>query len=88
MALQQRATVSTSLPPPSAPGMPTQFGPGQDLDEVIAAGCREILATPRYAQQAQALAAEIAALPAPCEIVHTLETLADRLVTRTWRKAS
>ena len=68
--------------------MPTQLGPGQDLDEVIAAGCREILATPRYAQQAQWIAAEIAALPAPGEIVHTLETLADRPVTRTWRKAS
>ena len=53
-----------------------QQGAGQDLGELIAAGCREILSTPRFAQQAQALATEIAALPAPCEVVHTLETLA------------
>ena len=66
--------------------MPQQHG--QDLDEAIAAGCLEILATPRYAQQAHALAAEIAALPAPCEVVHTMETLADGAVTRAWRKAS
>jgi UDP:flavonoid glycosyltransferase YjiC (YdhE family) len=53
-----------------------QQGPGQDLGELTAAGCREILSTPQFAQQAQALATEIAALPAPCEVVHTLETLA------------
>jgi glycosyltransferase len=55
---------------------PQEQGPGQDPGEVIAAGCREILSTPRYAQQAQALATEIATLPTPCEVVHTLETLA------------
>jgi UDP:flavonoid glycosyltransferase YjiC (YdhE family) len=55
---------------------PREQGPGQNPGEVIAAGCREILSTPRYAEQAQALATEIAALPTPCEVVHTLETLA------------
>ncbi len=55
---------------------PQEEAPGQDPGEVIAAGCREILSTPRYAQQARALAAEIAALPTPAEVVHTLETLA------------
>jgi UDP:flavonoid glycosyltransferase YjiC (YdhE family) len=55
--------------------MPQRQEPGQDLGEVIAAGCREILSTLRYTRQARALATEIAALPAPCEVVHTLETL-------------
>jgi UDP:flavonoid glycosyltransferase YjiC (YdhE family) len=58
--------------------MPRQPGPGQNLGELIAAGCREILSTSRYAQQAEALATEIAALPTPCEVVRTLETLAAR----------
>lgn len=56
--------------------LPQQQGPGQNLGELIAGGCREILSSSRYAHQAQALAAEIAALPAPCEVVHTLELLA------------
>jgi glycosyltransferase len=56
--------------------MPQEQGPDQDPGAVIAAGCREILSTPRYAQQAQALATEIATLPTPCEVLHTLETLA------------
>jgi glycosyltransferase len=56
--------------------MPREQGPDQDPGAVIAAGCQEILSTPRYAQQAQALATEIATLPTPCEVVHTLETLA------------
>jgi glycosyltransferase len=55
---------------------PQEEAPGQDVGEVIAAGCREILSAPRYAQRARALAAEIAALPAPCEVVRMLETLA------------
>jgi glycosyltransferase len=56
--------------------MPQEQGAGQDPGAVIAAGCREILSTPRYAEQAQALATEIATLPTPCEVLHTLETLA------------
>jgi glycosyltransferase len=56
--------------------MPRQQEPGRDLAEVIAASCREILSNPRYAQQAQALASEVAALPTPAEMVLTLETLA------------
>ncbi|MEW2353463.1 nucleotide disphospho-sugar-binding domain-containing protein [Spirillospora sp. NPDC029432] len=43
--------------------------------EEIAAGCREILSTPRYTRRAQALAKEIATLPTPAEVVRTLETL-------------
>ncbi len=54
----------------------SEQGPDQDPTEVIAAGCREILANPRYAERAQALAAEIATLPTPAELVRTLETLA------------
>ena len=56
--------------------MPQQLEPDQDPGEAIAAGCREILSNPQYAQQAQALATEIASLPRPCEVLHTLETLA------------
>ncbi|GAA0358055.1 DUF1205 domain-containing protein [Actinoallomurus spadix] len=48
----------------------------EDLVEVVAAGCREILSTPRYAERARAIAEEIATLPTPAEIVRTLETLA------------
>jgi glycosyltransferase len=53
-----------------------QQEPDQDPAEAIAARCREILSTPRYTQQAQALAKEIATLPAPPEMVHTIEALA------------
>ncbi|MFL5912392.1 MAG: glycosyltransferase [Gaiellaceae bacterium] len=56
--------------------MPQRHGPGQDPAEVIAAGCREILSSPRYAQQARTLARENAALPTPSDMVHTLEKLA------------
>jgi glycosyltransferase len=56
--------------------------PDQDPAEAIAAGCREILSTPRYTQQAQALAKEIAKLPMPSEIVHMIEALVSKtLVT-------
>lgn len=48
----------------------------EDLAKVVAAGCLEILSTPRYAEQAQALAREIATLPTPSEVVRTLETSA------------
>jgi UDP:flavonoid glycosyltransferase YjiC (YdhE family) len=56
--------------------LPHREGSDQDPAEVIAAGCREILANPRYAQQARALAMEIATLPTPAEVVLSLETLA------------
>jgi UDP:flavonoid glycosyltransferase YjiC (YdhE family) len=56
--------------------MPQQQFPDRDPGEVIAASCQEILSTPRYTQQAQALATEIAALPTPSDVVRTLETLA------------
>jgi UDP:flavonoid glycosyltransferase YjiC (YdhE family) len=51
-------------------------GTDQDPAEVIAAGCQEILTRPRYALQARALAAEIASLPTPAEVMRRLETLA------------
>lgn len=56
--------------------LPHQHEPDQDPAELIAATCRQILANPRYAQQARALAAEVAALPTPSEVVRTLEALA------------
>ena len=56
--------------------LPREQAPDQDPAEVIAAGCRDILTTPRYAQQAGVLADEIAALPTPAEVMHTLETIA------------
>jgi glycosyltransferase len=49
---------------------------GQDPGAAIAAGCREVLSTPRYAQRARALVAEIAALPTPAEVVRALEARA------------
>lgn len=61
--------------------MPEQEAPGQDPGEVIAAGCREVLSTPRYAKQARALAEQIAALPTPAEVVRTLETLTPKTLT-------
>ncbi|MEU9713212.1 nucleotide disphospho-sugar-binding domain-containing protein [Streptomyces sp. NPDC059164] len=48
---------------------------GRDPDEVIAAGCREILADPGYAARTRALAAEAATLPTPGEVLRELETL-------------
>ncbi len=53
-----------------------QQGPGQDSAEAIAAGCQEILSSPRYAQQARALASEIAALPSPADLVPAMAALA------------
>lgn len=55
---------------------PQEADPGRDPAEVIAAGCREILADPEYAQRARALAKELTALPSPAEVVRTLEALA------------
>ncbi|GHF01832.1 dNTP-hexose glycosyl transferase [Streptomyces spiralis] len=51
---------------------------GQDPDEVVAAGCREILAEPRYAERTRTLAAESAALPTPDEVLRDIEALAAR----------
>ncbi|GAA0571648.1 glycosyltransferase [Actinomadura livida] len=55
---------------------PERDGPGEDAAAAFAAGCRRILAEPRYAERARALAAENAELPAPAEIARTMETLA------------
>jgi glycosyltransferase len=51
---------------------------GQDPDEVIAAGCREILADSRYAERTRTLAAESTALPTPDEVLRDIEALAAR----------
>ncbi len=53
-----------------------QQEPEQDPAEVIAAGCREMLSSPGYAQRARALATEISTLPTPPDVIHTLATLA------------
>jgi glycosyltransferase len=56
--------------------IPREQGPGQDPAAAIVAGCREVLSSPRYAQQARTLATEVATLPTPAEVVQRLETLA------------
>lgn len=48
---------------------------GRSPDDVIAAGCREILANPRYAERTRLLADEIASLPTPAEVVRELDSL-------------
>ncbi|RSM81694.1 DUF1205 domain-containing protein [Kibdelosporangium aridum] len=53
-----------------------QLEASENPAEAIAAGCREILSTPRYAERAQALATEIAKLPTPAEVVVELEAMA------------
>lgn len=53
-------------------------GPGPDQTEVIVSACRKILSSPRYAQRARALSEEMATLPAPSEVAHTVEKLAAR----------
>lgn len=55
--------------------MPQQAA-DQDPAELIAAACREVLASSRHAKQARALASEIAELPAPPEVVRAFESLA------------
>jgi UDP:flavonoid glycosyltransferase YjiC (YdhE family) len=56
--------------------LPQEQAPDQDPAEIIAAGARDVLTTPRYAEQAAVLAGEIAALPTPAEVMRTLETIA------------
>ncbi|MEU9078588.1 glycosyltransferase [Kitasatospora sp. NPDC004745] len=49
--------------------------PGRTPDEVIAAGCREILSDPRFAERTRLLAKESASLPTPSEVLRELEAL-------------
>ncbi|AKG44984.1 protein of unknown function DUF1205 [Streptomyces xiamenensis] len=49
--------------------------PGRDAGDLVADGCRDILATPGFAQRARALAGEMAGLPSPADVVRTLEVL-------------
>jgi UDP:flavonoid glycosyltransferase YjiC (YdhE family) len=60
----------------AAAAVTPQQGTDQDAVEVIAAGCQEILSAPRYTERARDLAAEIAALPTPADVLRTLEALA------------
>ncbi|WP_407565011.1 glycosyltransferase [Streptomyces sp. 184] len=55
--------------------LPRRPGEGADLGDELAACGREVLASPRYAERARALAAEMAAMPAPADVVRTLEKL-------------
>ncbi|WP_141579093.1 glycosyltransferase [Actinomadura sp. WMMA1423] len=48
---------------------------GRSPGEAVAAGCREILSNPRYAERTRLLAEEIASLPTPAEVVLELESL-------------
>lgn len=47
--------------------------PGEDTIEEIEKGCLELLSNPSYASRAGHLAAEIATLPSPAEVVGSLE---------------
>jgi UDP:flavonoid glycosyltransferase YjiC (YdhE family) len=49
---------------------------GGGAEAVIAAGCREILSDPRYAERTRALALEAASLPTPADVLAELEDLA------------
>jgi UDP:flavonoid glycosyltransferase YjiC (YdhE family) len=57
--------------PPERPGPA-----GAEMAGAFAAGCREILSNPRYAERARALASENAALATPAEFAHRLTELA------------
>jgi glycosyltransferase len=57
---------------------PPEQDAAQDPAEAIAAGCQQVLGTPRYTQRARDLAQEIAGLPTPAEVVRTVEKLAAR----------
>lgn len=50
--------------------------PGEDTPEAVSAACRELLEKPDYRQRAGELAAEIARMPAPAQLVPVLEQLA------------
>ncbi|MFD0683229.1 glycosyltransferase [Actinomadura fibrosa] len=49
----------------------------EDKAAAFAAGCREILSTPSYAQRARELARENAALPSPVDTVRAMEALTE-----------
>jgi glycosyltransferase len=48
--------------------------PGEDTPDAVLEACRELLSTPSYRKRSQEVAAEMAALPGPAEV---LELLAD-----------
>jgi len=50
--------------------------PGDDGPESVADACQTMLSTPSYAERAGAIAAEIASLPAPAEVLEAVADLA------------
>ncbi|MFI7012215.1 glycosyltransferase [Streptomyces sp. NPDC050145] len=83
--------VRAGVPQMVVPNMPKLWGPnrrladygaarlpaaGEDGPEDVARACREMLATPSYAERATELAAELGALPGPAEVLPALEALA------------
>ncbi|GHH20971.1 glycosyltransferase [Streptomyces rubradiris] len=50
--------------------------PGQDTPDAIAAACDALLTEPSYAERSAELAADIAALPGPAEVLDAVEELA------------
>jgi UDP:flavonoid glycosyltransferase YjiC (YdhE family) len=62
----------------AAAGAAMVVDPRDDSAENVAAACRTVLGDPSYAQRARAIAAEMAALPVPADVVGTLVELAGR----------
>lgn len=50
--------------------------PGQDTPDAVAGAAQELLSVPSYRERARALAVEVAAMPAPAEVVRLVEKLA------------
>lgn len=50
--------------------------PSDGTAEAVGTGCRRLLTTPSYTERATSLAAEMAALPGPCEVLTAVEDLA------------
>jgi len=55
---------------------PQEQGADREPTDAIVAGCREILADPGYTRRARVLSQEMATLPTPSDVAHTLELLA------------
>lgn len=49
--------------------------PGEDTADAVVEACRELLSTPSYRKRSQEVAAEMAALPGPAEVLEVLEDL-------------
>ncbi|MEU1013222.1 glycosyltransferase [Streptomyces sp. NPDC005890] len=60
----------------SAYGAAVTLLPGQDTPEAIAAACHRLVTAPSYTERSRELAAEMAALPGPAEVLASVEELA------------